>query len=222
MTKPIPGLRAMTEQEIDRLAQALGKPIERDYLAYWVSTSISHAVRFANLPSPAQCRDGLLRLARQGRRWLDQIDDCPGKGLLEESNLTALKAAVAQFCERAEGEAARCGQLIKPGTRTPQELTAFPENMVGIAKKAKVLPSTPQRYMETERHPPSFFTFVEQALAIAGDVIKSSPIPERQKGPAVALLQYSSRNALIKIVEIVRGRIGNYRESAHGLVEGKQ
>jgi hypothetical protein len=125
-----------------------------------------------------------------------------------------------QFCERAELMAARFSQSIKPGqTRTPRALTAFLDNMIGIAKRAKVLPSTPQRYMETRRAPPSFFVFVEQALATAEDVIQSSSIPDRQKEPALASLQYSSRDALIKILEELRGRIGNYHESPHGLIE---
>ena len=218
--RPIAGLRPLTEQEIEQLETALEKPVDRNYLAFWISTSISHVVTLSILPSPAQCRNRLERLASQGRKWLDQIDDCPGTALLEEGNVTALKASVVQFCERAELVAARFGQSIKPGqTRTPPALTAFLDNMIGIAKRAKVLPSTPQRYMETRRPPPSFFVFVERALATAEDVIQSSPIPDRQKEPAVASLQYSSRDALIKILEELRGRIGNYHESPHGLIE---
>ncbi len=217
--RPIAALRALTEQEIDQLATALKKPIDRDYLTSWISIAISNAVALSTLPSPAQCRGGLERLARQGRKWLDQIDDCPGKDLLQESNITAVKEAVVQFCRRAEGEAARFDQLIKPGIRTPPALIAFLDCMIGIAKRAKVLPSTPQRFMETKRPPPSFFVFVERALASAKDVIQSSPLPSRQKQPALASLRYSSRDALIRIVEGLRGRIGNYVESPHGLIE---
>jgi len=104
-------------------------------------------------------------------------------------------------------------------TRTPPALTAFLDNMIGIAKRAKILPSTPQRYMETRRFPPAFFVFVEQALAVAEDVIDSSPIPDCQKHAALANFNYSSRDALIRIVETLRGQIGNYRESPHGLIE---
>ncbi len=215
--RPIAGLRALTEQEIDQLAKALEKPVDRDYLRFWISTSISNVVTLFTLPSPTRCRDGLERLARQGRKWLDQIDDCPGRALLEESNVPALKAAVGQFCERAEREAARFGQLVKTGTQTPPAFTAFLDNMIGIAKHAKVLPSTPQRYMETTRPPPSFFVFVEQALATAEDVIQSSPIHQKER--ALACLHYSSRDALIRMIEGVRGRIGSYRESPHGLIE---
>jgi hypothetical protein len=220
--RPIAGLRPLTEQEIEQLETALEKPIDRNYLAFWISTSISHVVTLSTLPSPAQCRNGLERLAGQGRKWLDQIDDCPGTALLEESNVSALKASVVQFCERADFLAARFSRSIKPGqTRTPPALTAFLDNMIGIAKRAKVLPSTPQRYMETRRPPPSFFVFVEQALAIAENVIKSSPIPNCQKQPALASLHYSSRDALIRIVEEQRGQIGNYRDAGHGLIELK-
>jgi hypothetical protein len=218
--RPIGDLRPLTVQEIDQLAAALERPIDRNYLACWISTSISNAVRLSALPSPSQCRDGLERLARQGRKWLNQIDDCPGKALLEASNVTALKASVEQFCEGAELIATTVGQLVKPGqTRTPPALTAFLDNMIGIAKRAKILPSTPQRYMETTRPPPAFFVFAEQALAIAQDVILSSPIPDGQKHAALANFNYSSRDALIRIVETLRGQIGNYRESPHGLIE---
>ena len=75
--------------------------------------------------------------------------------------------------------------------------------------------------METSRPPPSFFVFVEQALAIAENVIQSSPIPDRQKQPALASLRCSSRDALIKIVEGSRGLIRNYRETPHRLIELK-
>jgi hypothetical protein len=216
------GLRRLTEQEIEQLTTALERPIDHDYLASWISTSISNAVKLSAMPSPSQCRDGLERLALQGRKWLDQIDDCPGKALLEASNVTALKASVEQFCEGAELIATRVGQLIKPGqSRTPPALTAFVDNMIGIAKRAKLLPSTPQRYMETTRPPPAFFVFVEQALAIAQNVLVSSPIPDDQKYAALANFKYSSRDALIRIVETLRGQIGNYRESPHGLIEVK-
>ncbi len=215
--RPIPGLRAMTKQEIDRLAQAIGKPIKRDYLVHWVSTSISNTVTWSI--SPKRCRNGLLRLTRQGQKWLDEIDECSGKGLLDESDVTAVKTAVVQFCERAEEEASRYGRFVKPGTRTPPGLTAFLDNMIGIAKRANVLPSTPQRYMQTESPPPSFIVFVEQALEIAKDVIASSPIPAHQKRPALTSLHYSSRDALIRIIERVRGRIGSYDKSDYGLIE---
>ena len=218
--RPIGGLRALTKQEIDQLAATLERPIDSNYLASWISTSISNAVTLSALPSPAQCRDGLERLARQGRKWLEQIDASPGRALLEASHVTALKASVEQFCESAELTATKVGQLVKPGqTRTPPALTAFLDNMIGIAKHAKVLPSTPQRYMETRRFPPAFFVFVEQALAVAEDVIDSSPIPDCQKHAALANFNYSSRDALIRIVETLRGQIGNYRESPHGLIE---
>jgi hypothetical protein len=215
-------IRSLTEHEIEGLEHALGKPVDRVYLVAWVSRSISDVVKLSAQPSPRECRDGLERLARQGRKWLDQIDDCPGNALLEESNVSALKASVVQFCERAELVARRFGQLIKPGqSRTPPALNAFLDNMIGIAKCAKVPPSTPQRFMETSRPPPSFFVFVEQALAIAENVIQSSPIPDRQKQPALASLRCSSRDALIKIVEGSRGLIRNYRETPHRLIELK-
>ena len=218
--RPVAGLRPLTEQEIEALETELERPIDRDYLAHWISTSISNVVTLSILPSPAQCRDGLQRLARQGRKWLDQIDDCPGRALLEESNVTALRASVVQFCQRTEFLAARFGESVKPGQNpTPPALTAFLDNMIGIAKRAKLVPSTPQRFMKTLRPSPPFFNFVKAALAIAEAVIESSPLTDHQRSRALRSLLLYSSDALIKILERLRGRIGDYHESAFGLVE---
>ena len=130
-----------------------------------------------------------------------------------------LKASVARFCAHAEAVGKEVGGLIKRGQRpTSPALQAFLDRMIGIAKRVKVLPSTPQRYMNSKR-PPAFFEFVEEALAIAEEVIDSSRIAEQQKVRTLPSLQISSRDALIKLLERSRGRIGSYHESAFGLVE---
>ena len=218
--RPVAGLRPLTAEEIECLVAALGRPVDHNYLAFWVSTSISNLVKLSTLPSARKCRDEFMRVARQGRRWLEQINDCPGKTLLEPgTKVDELKASVARFCAHAEAVAKEVDGLIKPGQRpTSPALLAFLDGMIGIAKRAKVLPSTPQRYLNSRR-PPAFFEFVAEALAIAREVIVSSRIAEQQRTRALASLRIYSRDALIKLLERSRGRIGSYYESAFGLVE---
>jgi hypothetical protein len=61
--------------------------------------------------------------------------------------------------------------------------------------------------------------FVQTALAISRDVIKSSPLSDGQKQAALSILRVQSEGALIKILEDLRGRIGDYRETPRGFVE---
>lgn len=213
-------LRSLTEREIERLELALSKPVDRKYLVFWISRSISNAT-LPTQPTARERRDGLVRLARQGRRWLQQIEVCPGAIQLGRGDkLDELRAMVARFCDRVDSLAEEVGRSIKSGhPRTPLALEAFLQNMIGIAKQAKLLPSTPTRYLDTKRPPPAFFNFVEEALAIAGDVIESSPLPEHQQRAAFSKLRVNGRDALIKFVEGLRGRVSDYQESSHGLVE---
>ena len=94
--------------------------------------------------------------------------------------------------------------------------------MIGIAKKAKVLPSTPGRAVRSQtapRSPPAFFNFTIKALAIAKEVIKSSPLPDDRKKAALSILRIQSNEALSKLLEQLRGQISNYREGEHGIIE---
>ena len=218
--RPVAGLRPLTGEEIECLAAALGKPVDRNYLAFWISQSISNAVKLSTLPSGRTCRDELMRVARQGRQWLRRIDECPSQPILGQGiEIDELKGKVAQFCAHAEAVARQVGGLIKRGQRpTSPALQAFLDVMIGIAKHAKVLPSTPQRYMNSRR-PPAFFEFVEEALVIAREVIDSSRMAEQQRARALASLHIYSRDALIRLLERSRGRIGSYHVSAFGLVE---
>jgi hypothetical protein len=96
--------------------------------------------------------------------------------------------------------------------------------MIGIAKVAKVLPSTPGRALRSQtapRSPPAFFEFVTEAVDIAIDVINSSPLLREQKDAAVTILASQTDNALSKLLERLRGKVGNYQERGHGLVERK-
>jgi hypothetical protein len=202
--RPAAGLRALTQEELDRLEAALEKPIDREHLKHWVSTSISNTIKFSSLPSPGQARDKLKKLASEGRRWIDQVDSNPIKGLLEQeilhehnnlqgallghkTKIADLKVKMTQVCELADSTAVEVGRLIKRGGQrsTPPALIAFIDNMIGIAKLNKIPPSTPQRAMYSEK-PPAFFAFVKNALKIAKDVIESSRIPSEQEQRAQA------------------------------------
>ena len=123
----VAGLRPLKAEEIDRLAAALGKPIDRNYLAFWVSQSIANAVTFSTLPSARTCRDELMQVTREGRQWLRRIEKCPGQTLLEAGiKIDEVKASVARFCVHAEAVAKEVGGLIKPGQR-PTSLGACPD-----------------------------------------------------------------------------------------------
>jgi len=50
-----PAIRALTETEIESLEQALGKPVDRKYLDYWISQSIADAVTLARQPTARNC-----------------------------------------------------------------------------------------------------------------------------------------------------------------------
>ncbi len=67
-----------------------------------------------------------------------------------------------------------------------------------------------RRAVPTKKPPPPFFQFVLEALAISRDVIRSSPFPPPQKAAALSILQINSKEALIKILEELRGRVGDY------------
>jgi hypothetical protein len=92
--------------------------------------------------------------------------------------------------------------------------------MIGIAKRAGVLPSTPSRSEKRQRvKSPPFFQFVTTALRLARQVIRTSPLPSDQQAAALSKLQIQSPDALNKLVVKLRGRIGSYRETPGGLVE---
>jgi hypothetical protein len=101
-------------------------------------------------------------------------------------------------------------------------LEALLNPLIGIAKRAKVLPSTPSRdLLDLVDAPPGppFFRFVTAVLDIAMAVIRSSPLSREQMDPALAALSNVTDQALAKTLERLRGRVGQYRESAAGLVE---
>jgi len=218
-------IRPLTEHEIERLEKAIGQSVDRDHLVYWVSEAIRDVVRLSDLPSAREYRDALLQIAREGRRWLRRIKEFPDASFLpgRRIELDKVTSMVARICDSADSFAERLGTSIKRGhPRTPFALEAYLDRMIGIAKRAKVLPSTPGRALRSQtapRLPPNFFKFVVEALAISRDVIKASPLPESKKKAAVLILRVQSEHALSKIIEGLRGQIASYGEGTHGLVE---
>jgi hypothetical protein len=101
-------------------------------------------------------------------------------------------------------------------------LEALLDRLIGIAKRAKVLPSTPSRALLGPLDPgpvPPFYDFVSEALDIAMEVIRSSPLPHDQMDAALATLSKVTDPSLVKALERLRGRIGDYREGTIGLLE---
>jgi hypothetical protein len=218
-------IRRLKQGEIERLEETLGEEADREYLVFWVSQSIANHVKLSTSrpPTARQCRDGLRRLAGQGRRWLQQIDACPGTDLLGPgAHVAEVTTKVVELCQQAEAVAKAVGGSIKRGhPKTSVPLEAFLGNMIGIAKRAGVPPSTPNRAKGARPWATPFFEFVTTALSIARDVIKTSALADHEKKAALAKLTISDK-ALAKIIERRRGRIRNYRPSPHGLIEWKQ
>jgi hypothetical protein len=128
-----------------------------------------------------------------------------------------------KLCQLAESLAQQLDQAVGPGhPRTNVALEAFLDPLIGIAKRAKVLPSTPSRALlgPSDSPPgPPFFSFVTAALDIAMDVIRSSPLPRDQMDAALAALSDVTDQSLVKALERLRGRVGDYHEGTIGLVE---
>ena len=176
------------------------------------------------LPSPRERRDDLKEIAEQGQRWI---------AILERSRITRLLpvpldveqlvSSARTVCEVAGSLACQLDQAVGPGhPRTNVALDAFLERLIGIAKRAKVRPSTPGRALlsPSDSPPgPPFFRFATAALDIAMEVIRSSPLPQDEMDAALAALSNVSDHSLVKALERLRGRVGDYRESATGLVE---
>jgi hypothetical protein len=222
-------VRALTDQEVERLQDRLGRPVDRHFLAHWVSVAIRDAVRLPGLPTARDYRDSLAHIAKEGREWVDGLNVPPGISVLGWAAKEALeqaadeaRSAVTKLCDQADRLAETFEAAVKPGPRTPLALEGFIDRMIGIAKKAKVYPSSEGRALRSHtdpRPPPDFFQFVEEALEIAQDVIRSSPLAEHRKHAALLALPIPTRGALSKLIERLRGKISDYREGEHGLVE---
>jgi hypothetical protein len=212
-------VRPLTDDEIERLERRLGRPVDRDFLVHWVSQAIRDVVRFSRLPTAREHRDSLLRIIEEGRQWIQHVEACPGISFLG-SELDELKRVVARFSDQANLLAKQFG--VKRGhPRTPVALEGFIDRMIGIAKAAKVYPSSESRALRSQtapRPPPDFFWFTAEALEIAQDVVKSSPLAEDRKQAALSMLDVPSRGTLSKLIERLRGKISDYRDGEYGLV----
>jgi hypothetical protein len=216
----------LTETEIVQLEAALGKPVERAYLVHWISAAICDVVRLSAAPTPREYRDELAEIAHRGRNWIQTMESSRSRSLLPNGpDVEAFIGSVTTFCEAIESVVTRLDSSIRRGKpRTPFALEAFLDRLIGIAKRAKVLPSTPGRASRSEtapRLPPPFYNFVTESLEIAIEVIKSSPLPDTEAQAALVILASVTDGSLGKILERLRGRIGDYQESAHGLTEGR-
>jgi hypothetical protein len=144
-------IRALTEDEIARLENALGQPIERSYLSRWVSQAIQAFLLLMTLPPPRGRRDDLKAMAEQGRKWIETIEQSRSTPLLPavlpaELDLEHLINSARTFCDLVESLARQLDQAVGPGhPRTNLALEAFLNCLIGIAKRAKVRPSTPSR-----------------------------------------------------------------------------
>jgi hypothetical protein len=218
-------IRPLTEKEISRLERALGKPIERDYLVYWISTGICDLVKLSTpIVSPREYRDELEEIVQQGRKWVETLMQSRSTSLLPNVlEVEQLISSVARFSDAVESLTKQSDNSVGPGRpQTHLALEAFLDRLIGIAKRAKVRPSTPSRAMVRPLNPspgPPFYEFVTEALEIAEEVTKSSPLPQNQMDAALAVLRAPTDQALIKVLERLRGRASEYRDSTAGLVE---
>jgi hypothetical protein len=215
-------VRALTDEEIKRLQDGLGRPVDRAFLVSWLSQAIRDVVRLSQHSTGREYRDDVLQIREAGRRWIQQVDSCPGTSFIPVE-VVALKRAVTRFCDQVDILANNFG--VKRGRRTPFALEAFIDRLIGIAKTAKVYPRSEGRALRSHtdpRNPPDFFCFAAEALQIAEDVIWSSPLTDNDKQEALSTLTVPSRGALSKLIEKSRGKISDYRESENGLIERPQ
>jgi hypothetical protein len=212
-------MRDLTDEDAEALEQALGKPIDRKFLVQRVSQITREIVRLAIQPKPQDYRPELRRIAQQGRVWIRNVEECPAQSMLRASNFEQMKAEVARFCDQVDAIRRQHVSAKTGPPRRRQLLQLFIGEMIGIAKRAKVLPSTPSRAISPKRPRPPFFVFVETALTTAQKIVLSSSLTEGQREAALSVFIVEGYEALVKQIELVRGRIGEYRDSPHGLLE---
>jgi hypothetical protein len=73
LPKPKPDIRPLSETELEKLETALGKRVERQYLAYWVAEATRDIARLSVLPTPKQLNIDLKRMAGDGFARLRNI-----------------------------------------------------------------------------------------------------------------------------------------------------
>jgi hypothetical protein len=135
----------------------------------------------------------------RGRKWIDIVRQSHSTSLLPKVlEVEQLISSVATFSDAVGSLAYQADNSVGPG-RPPTHLAleAFLDRLIGIAKRAKVRPSTPSRELVDPINP-------LPGPEIAAEVIKSKLVKWR---------------VLIKAIERVRDKSGDYREGAAGLVE---
>jgi hypothetical protein len=214
-------LPRLSAKDIEALERVLGKPIADHKLeAVRLSRIIRDLAWLTIQPKRQDYRPQLREIARQGRTWLRTIEKFPAQPMLHDSNVEAMKTEVTRFCDLVDILRREHGKAFRTGPpRTRLLLQVFIRQLIGIAKRARVLPSTPSRIVLPERPPPPFFLFVKEALAMAWRLVRSSSLTQKQQQAASAIFSVGGDEALIKQIELVRGRIGDYRDSPHGLLE---
>jgi hypothetical protein len=120
------------------LERALGKPVDRQYLAYWVSEAIRDVVKLSMLPTARQLRTDLTRMARDGRQWLRHVSDYYELfSPRQRAELDQLLLGADVFLANVDFMAAQAAEMINAGRpRTHFGLLAFLDRMIGIAKWA--------------------------------------------------------------------------------------
>jgi hypothetical protein len=142
-------VRPLTETELQRLESALGKSVDRQYLAHWVSEAIRDVTRLSILPSAPELRTDLMRMAREGRQWLRHATEYSDTFLpRQRSALDLLLPAAEAFCT------SRCVDQSWP--------PSYPSRTAGI-------PRQDDRHCETGKGPAQY--------ADAGNTNQAAPSP---------------------------------------------
>lgn len=150
-------IRDLTDADAEALEQALGKPIDRKFLVRRVSQITREIVGLAIQPKPQDYRPELRRIAQQGRVWIRNVEECPAQSMLRASNFEQMKIEVTRFCDQVDAIRRQYGSATVGPPRRRLLLQLFIGEMIGIAKRSKVLPSTPSRAISPKRPPSTLF-----------------------------------------------------------------
>jgi len=217
--------RALGERNVRQLGKALGKD-GREALAQRVAQIIRDIMCVAVQPTPPDPRGQLRRVARQGRRWLRDLAEEPVGALVRtNTNFEQLKGDITRFCDQLDAIREWTGAGKKPGAPRQRLLmqVAIGE-LIGVAKLAGVPPSSPGRAIWPKKPLPRFYKFVLAALYVGKEIALSSSLTKRERQAVQSAFDVQNEEALVKQIEIVRGRVGDYvpSQSGHGLVERRR
>lgn len=103
-------------------------------------------------------------------------------------NFEQLKAEVTRFCDELDAVRRFYGAGIKVGPpRRRLLLQVFIGELLGVAKRASVYPSTPGRAILPTKPPPPFYRFMQAALMIGQEVVRSSSLTDRKRQAALSV-----------------------------------